>query len=72
MAYAGSVGNVLAINAASEFYKTSITNTELALLSGLTGFTGTGTLLAKGTSPVFTTDITTPLIIGGAAVGSVI
>jgi len=57
-----SAGNYLA--------SSSVTSTELGLLSGLTGFTGTGTLLAKGTSPVFTTDITTPLIYGGSAVGS--
>lgn len=36
-----------------------------------TGATGTGSLVF-GTSPTFTTDITTPLIIGGTAVGSLI
>lgn len=58
------------IDASNRLVSSAVTPTELGLLSGLTGFTGTGTLLAKGTSPVFTTDITTPLIIGGSAVGS--
>jgi len=34
--------------------------------------TGTGTTAVLSTSPTFTTDITTPLIIGGSAVGSTI
>lgn len=34
--------------------------------------TGSGSNIVLGTSPTFTTDITTPLIIGGSAVGSTI
>lgn len=55
---------------------TSGTNTRILYNnSGVVGeytLTGTGTVVAMGTSPVFTTDITTPLIIGGTAVGSTI
>lgn len=36
------------------------------------GTTGSGSTLVLSTSPTFTTDITTPLIIGGSAVGSTI
>ena len=39
------------------------------MLSSMSDETGTG-VLVFGTSPTFTTDITTPLIIGGTAVGS--
>ncbi len=43
--------------------------TSAQLLSSMSDETGTG-LLAFATSPTFTTDITTPLIIGGTAAGS--
>lgn len=58
------------LDASKSLVSSAVTPTELGLLSGITGFTGYGTLIAKGTSPTFTTDITTPLIIGGSAVGS--
>ena len=55
---------------------TSGTNTRILYNnSGVVGeylVTGTGTTAVLSTSPTFTTDITTPLIIGGSAVGSVI
>jgi hypothetical protein len=55
---------------------TSGTNTRILYNnSGVVGeyaVTGTGTTAVLSTSPTFTTDITTPLIIGGTAVGSTI
>lgn len=55
---------------------TSGTNTRILYNNaGVLGeylVTGTGTTAVLSTSPTFTTDITTPLIIGGTAVGSVI
>lgn len=55
---------------------TSGTNTRILYNNaGVVGeylVTGTGTTAVLSTSPTFTTDITTPLIIGGAAAGSVI
>ena len=43
--------------------------TSLQLLTSVSNETGTGALVF-GTSPTFTTNITTPLIVGGTAVGS--
>jgi hypothetical protein len=55
---------------------TSGTNTRILYNNaGVVGeylVTGTGTTAVLSTSPTFTNDITTPLIIGGTAVGSVI
>jgi hypothetical protein len=55
---------------------TSGTNTRVLYNNnGVVGeyaVTGTGTTAVLSTSPTFTTDITTPLIMGGSAVGSVI
>lgn len=55
---------------------TSGTNTRILYNNaGVVGeylVTGTGTTAVLSTSPTFTTDITTPLIIGGSAVGSTI
>jgi len=55
---------------------TSGTNTRILYnnngVLGEYSVTGTGTTAVLSTSPTFTTDITTPLIIGGTAVGSVI
>jgi hypothetical protein len=61
------VGNALTSNPLSQFAAT--TSSQLAGV--ISDETGSGALVF-GTSPTFTTNITTPLIVGGSAVGSVI
>jgi len=61
------VGNALTTNPLSQFAAT--TSSQLAGV--ISDETGTGALVF-GTSPTFTTQITTPLIVGGSAVNSVI
>jgi len=59
------------VTRASGFDTFTATPSSANLASLLTDETGTGALVF-GTSPTFTTDITTPLIIGGSTVGSTI
>lgn len=59
------------VTRASGFDTFATTPSSANLSSLLTDKTGTG-VNVFGTSPTFTTDITTPLIIGGSAVGSTI
>lgn len=57
------------LNASKNLVSSAITPTQLGYLSPATGNTGTAALVF-GTSPTFTTDITTPVIIGGTGVTS--
>lgn len=59
------------VTRASGFDTFVATPSSANLAALVTGETGSGALVF-GTSPTFTTDITTPLIIGGSAVGSTI
>ena len=61
------IGDALTTNPLSQFAAT----TSAQLAGVISDETGTGALVF-GTSPTFTTDITTPLIVGGSAVGSII
>lgn len=71
--YGGAVTSGLTVGTTAI---TSGTNTRILYNNaGVVGeylVTGTGTTAVLSTSPTFTTDITTPLIIGGTGVGSVI
>jgi hypothetical protein len=67
---AGLGGTTLAaVNAQNLSVFAATTSSQLAGV--ISDETGSGSLVF-GTSPTFTTDITTPLIVGGSAVGSVI
>lgn len=57
------------LDANKDITSSAITPTQLGYLSPATGNTGTGALVF-GTSPTFTTDITSPKIIGGTGVTS--
>ena len=54
------------IDASNNFVSSAVTPTQLGYLGGATGTTGTAALV-YGTSPTFTTDLTTPKIIGNGA-----
>ena len=66
------IDNVLISNFSQVLNSSALNSTTSSQLAGvISDETGTGALVF-GTSPTFTTDITTPLIVGGSAVGSVI